>query len=144
MSVDEETLVEVIYKLEDYDEAANALTELKYLNPLRAAEIAIDILENGKGDSHFQASAFEILYSANQQYSFGYINSNFDSVDLVILRSMLECVAEDSSLVKDNPDLLQVINSLMERTNKLDSDDCEKLGDSLDWFNSSFANLLTG
>lgn len=144
MRIDEETLVEVITKLEDYNEATNAFTELKYLNPVKAGEIAVDVLESGKGDSHFQASAFEVLYSTNQQNSLAYINGNFDSVNLVILKSMLECVSEDSPLVRGDSDLLQAVKRLNERVNKLDSKDCEKLGDSLGWFRSTYANLLAG
>ncbi len=144
MKIDEEILVEVITKLEDYNEATNAFTELKYLNPVKAGEIAVDVLESGKGDPHFQASAFEVLYSTNQQNSLAYINDNFDSVNLVILKSMLECVSEDSPLVRGDSDLLQAVKRLNERVNKLDSKDCEKLGDSLGWFRSTYANLLAG
>jgi PHD/YefM family antitoxin component YafN of YafNO toxin-antitoxin module len=141
MNVNEEKLAAVVQDLEDFDEATIALTELKHVNPERAGEIASNILENGKGDSHFQASAFEILYSVNQPGALFYIENNSELVDLVVFRSMLESVTEDSSLVQINHDLLLAAKTLKARADRLSSQDCQKIGDVLEWFKSSFSDV---
>lgn len=143
MNLIEKNLVQVIRSLEDYDQATNALIELKYKNPSRAGELAFDILKNGEGDSHLQASAFEVLYSVDHLDSLDYISKSVNSVDLLVLRSMLECVTEDSSLVQDSGELQQAVERLKKRVKELSSDDYSVLGDTLDWFNSTFSGLST-
>jgi hypothetical protein len=136
---EENNLLETVLSLTDYEEAASALIELKYINRQKAGKLALDILEKGKGDVHFQAGAFEVLYSVDQLKAFEFIKEKRDSVDVIVLRSMLECVTEDSSLIDDNPEMLDIVRVLNTNVEQLSADDMEKIGDTLDWFKETFS-----
>ncbi|WFC61870.1 hypothetical protein EWH21_09070 [Pseudomonas sp. REST10] len=59
----ENALSMTVLELSDYDEAAEALSQLGRLNKELAEQLALDIVRHDKGDEHLQASAFETLYS---------------------------------------------------------------------------------
>ena len=140
MNTKEKELVDIIDKLENFEEATDALTDLKYLNPERAGEAAFQILSKQRGDSHFQARAFEILYSVDQKLSIDFLNENLETVNLDILGAILECITEDAPLVEDNKDLRKVLATLSAKVQRLSAVECKKLGDTLDWFKSTFKN----
>jgi hypothetical protein len=142
MNKEENTLVEMVLGLNDLDNATTALTELKYVNREKAKELALDVLEKEKGDVHFQASAFEVLYSIDQVASFEIIKTKLDSVDPVVFRSMLECVTEDLPLIEENAGLFGIVKMLNSRADQLNSEQCDRVGDTLAWFKKSFAGKL--
>lgn len=141
MNDTEKNLVEMVLSLSDLDEATSALTELKYINPKKAGKIALDILNEKKGDAHLQASAFEVLYSVEQSLAFQFIEENLNSTELLVFRSMLECVTEDSSLVVENTKLDEIVRALKGKVDNLNVEENNKIGEALDWFKESFKEL---
>lgn len=142
MSEQEKALVDIVLSLENLDEATSALTELKYINASKTEELATNILIKKLGDSYLRANAFEVMYSINQIAAIQYILDEIELVDVNTLSSMLECVTEDSNYFEENQEHHGLIKKLYSRVNKLSSEEHEKINESLDWFKSSFINLL--
>jgi hypothetical protein len=142
LSDKEKALVEMIASLEDYDDAAGALTELKYENSNKAIKMAAEILEKEKGDVYLQASAFGILYSIDQTEGFRLIREKSSEIDPIVLGSMLECVTEDASFIEGNTELLEIVKKLSLRIDKLTNEDRDRIADSLSWFKESYTELI--
>ncbi len=134
----ENSLAEIVLNLEDFDEATTALSKLMNINLDKGIELSLDILENEKGDNHFQASAFELLYSINQKAGLNFINTKLELLDIIVFRAMLECVTEDSLFLEGNSELLLAVKKLKEKAKQLSSDDVVKIKDTLEWFEKSF------
>lgn len=144
MNQNEENLFrDSIINPDDYDEATNTLINLKYINRELAEKLALEILEDLKGDPHFQASAFEILYSINQPAGLNFIRARLKNTNKIMFQSMIECVTEDSALLDGNLDMLETVKALKAKIETLDSTELENIKDTVDWFNATFKSQFT-
>lgn len=64
----------------DYEEASEALTELRFTNSVKAKELCLKILAEKLGDKYVQAGAFEALYAIDRLAGFEFIRKNLDLV----------------------------------------------------------------
>ncbi|HXV30301.1 MAG TPA: hypothetical protein VD840_08220 [Sinorhizobium sp.] len=134
----EDLIFNTVRDLDDYEEAAAAIIELKYRNQQTALELAMEILRDKCGDSHFQAGAFEILYSIDRPTGLEFICANVKDANLILLKSMIECVTEDSSLSDSQPEILKAAREVKKATERLSPHDRSKILESLEWLHASF------
>lgn len=140
MNRTEEELREEVANLGDYDAAAEALRQLKYLNKAVAEHLAVDILRSNKGDEYFQASAFETLYSVNLHKGIELIKNPPMPLSTATLSAMIECITEDSGIVVDHPEILEAAKVLKKRIRNLNSQDSHRIQGILDWFLETYPN----
>jgi hypothetical protein len=136
--MNQEDLINIVLKLENYREAEQALLSLKAQVPAKAKELALDILENEKGDIYFQSCAFEVIYSVDRGEALTLIRNNPSSTNLELLRVMVESVTEDSELVGSVPGLRDAVNVLEKKLATLSREELSEIADSVDWFRGSF------
>jgi hypothetical protein len=130
----EQNLVQTIISLENYEEAAEALLQMREINPDKAAELAKDIIENKKGDVFFQATALELLYLLDFKYICNFIITHINTVDIYLLGTIIESVTEDSAIVEGNNDLKKIIEAIKSYLKSNDEKYFIKIKHSVDWF----------
>lgn len=141
MTTIEQELQREITELSDYDAAAEALNQLKHLNKELAANLALDILHNNKGDDYFQAFAFQTLYSLNIQKGIELIKSPPTHLNTATLDAMIECITVDYGIAMDHPEVLEAAKILKEMIKNLDSEKAHRMKDSIDWFLETYTNI---
>lgn len=141
MTTTEQELQREITELSDYDAAAEALNQLKHLNKELAANLALDILHNNKGDDYFQAFAFQTLYSLNIQKGIELIKSPPAHLNTATLDAMIECITVDYGIAMDHPEVLEAAKILKEMIKNLDSEKAHRMKDSIDWFLETYTNI---
>lgn len=141
MTTIEQELQREITELSDYDAAAEALNQLKHLNKELAANLALDILHNNKGDDYFQAFAFQTLYSLNIQKGIELIKSPPAHLNTATLDAMIECITVDYGIAMDHPEVLEAAKILKEMIKNLDSEKAHRMKDSIDWFLETYTNI---
>lgn len=128
----------IVFDLEDYEAATEALTEISNADPLGATELSLNILNEKRGDVYFQAHAFDILYSVNRREAIVFVEKNYEIVDLMVLNSILECVAVDRCFYKENCDYFTIVKKLKSRISKLNDEGLMLINDSVLFFGESF------
>jgi len=142
MSKPEAELIQPLDELDNFSEAADALSELSELDVQMAEKYAMDFLRNKKGDVQLQASSLEVLYAVKKSAAYQFIIENGSSVDPYIFKSMLGLVAEDCSLIDDSPELTGVVRFLSSELSKFDNNGLSRIGDTADWFKDTYSNLI--
>ncbi len=143
MNKDEEKVIcNRIVSPEDYDMAAEALIELKYTSRELAETLVLQVLQNPDEEPYYQATAFNIFYSLNPTAGLDMISARPDEVNLIMLRSMIGCVTEDSALIEGNDNLLAAVKAVDKKINELDSHEVEGIKDNVTWFKETYKEVL--
>ncbi len=144
MNKDEEKIIwNKIVNPEDYEESADALIELKYTHRELAEKFALEILQNPDEEPYYQATAFNIFYSINQSAALAMIRARLDEVNLIMLRSMIECVNEDIALVEGDDDLLVTVKVISKRIGALGRDELERIRETVEEFTGLFEKYIS-
>lgn len=137
----EEQLQSQITQLSDYDEAAQALNELKHLNRELAEKLALEILLQYKGDQYLQATAFRALYSADMHKGIELIKNPPTALNMAVLNAMIECITEDSGIVADHPEVLETARLLKATIKNLGAEETHRIKDSIKWFLETYPDI---
>lgn len=144
MNKDEEKIIwNKIVNPEDYEESADALIELKYTHRELAEKFALEILRNPDEEPYYQATAFNIFYSIDQPAALHMIRVRLGEVNLIMLRSMIECVNEDIAILEGNDDLLITVKAIGERIGTLGRDELERIRETVEEFKDLFGRYLS-
>ena len=127
---------------EDYEESADALIELKYTHRELAKKFALEVLQNRDEEPYYQATAFNIFYSIDQSAALNMIRARLGEVNLIMLRSMIECINEDIAILEGNDDLLVTVKAIGKRTDALGRDELEKISETVEEFKDLFGSYL--
>jgi len=106
-------LVRQVELLEDYEQGAQALTDVVHLEPAVGARLALNALRSAAGDAHFRAFAFNMLYRADRQAAFDFIREKAATCEPQVFSSMLDEVADDVGLLEESQDLRRIIPLLL-------------------------------
>ena len=128
---------------EDYEESADALIELKYTHRELAKKFALEVLQNRDEEPYYQATAFNIFYSIDQSAALNMIRARLGEVNLIMLRSMIECINEDIAILEGNDDLLVTVKAIGKRTDALGRDELEKISETVEEFKDLFGRYLS-
>ena len=115
--MNEQELIKTIKILGDYRQAADALTELMFINPSEAKKISINILEKEFGDVFFQASAFDTLYELSLESAFNYLKLKGVNIDNYILKTVISQITVDSAIIDDTPVIEDMVTFVKEILN---------------------------
>lgn len=144
MNKDEEKIIwNKIVNPEDYEDSANALIELKYTHRELAEKFALEILQNPDEEPYYQATAFNIFYSIDPSAALNMIRTRLGEVNLIMLRSMIECVNEDIAILEENDDLLITVKTIGKRIDALSRDELEKIRETVEEFKTLFGRYLS-
>jgi hypothetical protein len=144
MNKDEEKSIwNKIVNPEDYEESADALIELKYTHRELAEKFALDILQKPDEEPYYQATAFDIFYSINQSAALDMIRARLGEVNLIMLRSMIECVNDDVAVLEGSDDLLVTVKAIGKRIDELGIDELEKIRETVEEFKGLFGKHLS-
>lgn len=127
---------------EDYEESADALIELKYTHRELAKKFALEVLQNRDEEPYYQATAFNIFYSISQAAALNMIRARLGEVNLIMLRSMIECVNEDIAILEGNDDLLLTVKVINKRIDTLGRDELERIRETVEEFKDLFGSYL--
>ena len=126
MNKDEEEILRGrIITPEDYSHALEALLELKDKDRELAEELALEVIGKTDEDIYYQSSAFNIFYLINPVRALEMIRVRLGEVDLIMLRSMIECVNDDVAILEGNDDLLVTVKAIGKRIGTLGRDELE-------------------
>lgn len=139
---EEQVIWDRIVNPENYEESADALIELKYTHRHLAEKFALEILQKPDEEPYYQATAFDIFYSINQSAGLEMIRIRLDEVNLIMLRSMIGCVTEDSALLDGDESLLATVKAIDKRIATLEAYELESIKDTIDWFKETFEKVL--
>nr|WP_298167346.1 hypothetical protein [uncultured Pseudomonas sp.] len=140
---EEKNIWNKIVNPEDYEESADMLIELKYTHRELAEKFALEILQNPDEEIYYQATAFDIFYSINQPAALDMIRARLGEVNLIVLRSMIECVNDDIAILEGNDDLLATVKAIDKRVDALGSDELEKIRETVEEFKELFERYLS-
>ena len=144
MNKDEEEILRGrIITPEDYSEAVDALLELKDKDRELAEELALEVIGKTDEDIYYQSSAFNIFYLINPVRALEMIRVRLGEVDLIMLRSMIECVNDDVAILEGNDDLLVTVKAIGKRTDALGRDELEKISETVEEFKDLFGRYLS-
>jgi hypothetical protein len=144
MNKDEEKKIwNKIVNPEDYEESADELIELKYTHPELAEKFALEVLQKPDEEPYYRATAFDIFYSISQSAALAMIRARLDEVNLIMLRSMIECVNDDIALLEENDDLLVTVKAIGKRIDTLGRDELEKIRETVEEFKGLFEGYLS-
>ena len=96
----------------DFEQASNALLDLKKRHKSEAREAASKILSQHIGDVYYQALAFEVLYAVSLEDAVTYIEVKSGNVNPYLLGAMLDCVTEDAGALESR-DKIEAAVSLL-------------------------------
>ena len=111
--MNERELLSILGKLEDYEEASDALLELKSLNPLAAEDYCRQALEHEAGDIYYRAIVLDTLYSLNRSFALSFVLENLDRLPDYVLAAALSNVVADEGIVPDAEDLRAFIPTML-------------------------------
>lgn len=137
----ENTLSMTVLELSDYDEAAEALSQPGQLNKELAEQLALHIVRHDKGDEHFQAFAFQTLYSLNIQKVIELIKNPPEHLSTATLDAMIECTTVDSGIAVDHPEVLEAAKTLKETIKNLDTEKAHRMKDTIEWFMETYPDI---
>lgn len=135
----EEILEDMLNSLENYEEAAEALSEFMHLNPSKAKAISLEILEHRKGDVYLRASAFDKLYALDRLLAYNYTLGSDDSMDIYLLGVIINNVTCDSPLQSEDSTITSFVKLLKQRISRLSMNDVSKIKEELDWFQQTYS-----
>lgn len=99
--MNEKRLLTILEELKDYEEASDALMELRYSNPLAAENYCRQTLLRGAGDVYYRATVLDTLYSLNRKSAIDLVLENPDRMPDYVLGAALSNVIADESIVPD-------------------------------------------
>lgn len=134
-----EDLVKEVNALEDYENASNALMQIAHRVPELGAELALKILREARGDEHFQAFAFNMLYSANRSQALIYVREHMLSAGAKVFASMLSEVAEDVGMLEESNDLKEIVAGLSEALRQRPQEQLLEFKKSVELFARTYA-----
>jgi len=134
----EQDLIKTIKVLDNYEEAAEALSELAFSNKDEAEKLSLEILKNGLGDIFFQASAFDTLYEVNYKSAISFANKKLAGIHIYLLNTIINNVTVDSEIIEERPELKEFVLRIKERSEELNKSEKEDIKDNLEWFLDSF------
>ena len=127
MSSNIEDLVKQVERLEDYEQASNALMEVVHREPATGERLALHLLRSKAGDVHLRAFAFSMLYRANRATAFEYVRENSSTSEPAIFGAMLGEVAEDVGLLNESAELRQMVAYLRSAISHRPDNDAEAM-----------------
>lgn len=131
-------IVDKILRAEDYEESSRLLIILGGIDPHRAAQVALALLNKSVGDKYLRGFAFEMLYTDARPIAIQYMVENAASTDLHVLKSMLSAVTEDSGVEDGKDEVLRAVVKLRAALASRTTAEIAEIADTVDWFNSSF------
>lgn len=134
----QEQLIEIVRSLSDFEEVSEALLQLSNQNPSVAIDLSFNILNDGKGDVFLQAFSLDILYDLDRPKALNFIRTNCEKIELYLLGEMLSLVTMDSSFIKEDKDLCEVVGTLKRAISLREGEDMHEISENLEWFKDSF------
>ena len=87
LSTDE--LTKIISNIWGFEETSEALFQLERMDPQKALELGIEILEEDKGDDYLQASVWVIIFSLNPEQVLNAVSRKKGALGATLLYDML-------------------------------------------------------
>lgn|GEM_PF-1173317 len=136
---DIDQLIATVNALEDFDGAVSSLRLLVDIDKHAAVKLALEVLIQQRGDVYFQASCFDVFYSASLPRALEYINENANDVDVYLLGTMMSNVVEDIGIIQYHPEIEDTVIVLKKAAMSRSSDEIMKIKHKLDWFNQTYS-----
>lgn len=135
-------LLEILDRLNNYEEAASALTELKARNNEIYLMYAQRILINSLGDDFLQASAFEKLYDGKREEAVNILKTSLDKFPIAVLAAAMESLTVDGFEELEPIVPSDLLKSLAVKYESYGSIEKEPYSSSFEWFKETFKNQL--
>jgi hypothetical protein len=135
-------LIEILDRLNNYEEAASALTELKARSNEIYLMYAQRILINSLGDEFLQASAFEKLYDGKREEAVDILRICLDKFPIAVLAAAMDSLTVDGFEELEpivSSDLLKSLAAKYESFGRFEK---ELYSSSFEWFKETFKNQL--
>lgn len=135
-----EHFVSEILNPSDYEDASDALIELKKVDPKRAGELARAVLLNEEEEIHYRGFALGIFYDLSKEEALNYICSHAAAADIRLFDTMLETVTVDSNVMAHDPLYQKAVRCVANSMAARPKQELDEISDSVDWFKESFPN----
>lgn len=129
-----DALAESTLILDSFEEASDALIELKELDKSRARDVALKILNQKIGDTFYQAFAFEILYATSVNDAIAYIENKSHEESTYVLGAMLTAVAEDVGTYDQRNAVSKAISLLRQELTLRTAEELQEISEEVTWF----------
>ncbi|MEK3722644.1 hypothetical protein [Paenibacillus sp. FSL H8-0034] len=141
-SMNNAQLIAIVISLENYGEAASALTELSIRDKEKATPFCSKILEENLGDEFLQAVAFNLLYEGDQEKAMEIINKNVSSAPAALLGAIMDNLSTDSLQPLGQTLSSGLLNSIVDRYLELSNADKKRILENYEWFQESYEDKL--
>ena len=131
----QEQLIEEVESLMDFEEISQVLSDQ---DPSVVMDLSFNIINDKKGDIFLQSYFLGVLYRLDRPRPLGFIRTNCEKVEVYLLGEMLSLVTMDSSFIKEDKDLCEVVGILKRAISLREGEDMHKINDNLEWFRDSF------
>lgn len=139
--MDAARLVARALTLEDFygfDEAADALIELKEKDKSLAGQVAQKILNDRVGDIYYQAFAFGMLYSISLDDAVSYMRSNALTQSPYVLGAMLDEVTMDMGAIDNRDKVFEAVCVLKGTLSLRFGDDLSSISEKITEFMNAY------
>jgi hypothetical protein len=135
-------LIEILNRLNNYEEAASALTELKARNNEIYLMYSQRILINSLGDEFLLASAFEKLYDGKREEAVDMLRINLDKFPIAVLAAAMDSLTVDGFEELEPIVSSDLLKSLAVKYESFERFEKEPYSSSFEWFKETFKNQL--
>ncbi|WP_355323471.1 hypothetical protein [Paenibacillus jiagnxiensis] len=136
-------LVELIKRLENYEEVSSALTELSQRDKTILIPLCHNILRADLGDEYLQAIAFNLLYTSDREKAMEVIKAKLESVSSSVLGEIFDNLSADSLQPFGISLSSEFLQSLADRYLDFSDDDKKRIHENYEWFKESYKDKLS-
>ncbi|GGD60021.1 hypothetical protein [Paenibacillus nasutitermitis] len=135
-------LMVIINRLEIFEEAAAALTELSIRDTEAAVPSCSKILAENLGDEFLQAVAFNLLYEGDAELAMEIIRKQVSHAPAALLGAMMDNLSTDSLQPVGQSLPSSFLRSVVDRYQALNDTDQERILENYEWFQESYKDKL--
>ncbi|MFB5681416.1 hypothetical protein ACE3NQ_10885 [Paenibacillus terreus] len=136
-------LVELIKRLENYEEVSSALTELSQRDKTILIPLCHNILQAELGDEYLQAIAFNLLYTSDREKAMEWVKVKLESVFTSVLGEIFDNLSTDSLQPFGLSLSSEFLQSLADRYFDFSDDDKKRIYENYEWFKESYKDKLS-
>lgn len=141
-SMNNDELIAVINKLENFDEVTTALTELSIRDKELAGPLCLRILEENLGDEFLQAVAFHLLYEFDNDKAKGVITKKLIDAPTALLGAMMDSLSAERLQPFGESLSSEFLNAIVRRFLELSDADKTRILENYEWFKESYEDKL--
>ncbi|MBA4538505.1 hypothetical protein H1Z61_15545 [Bacillus aquiflavi] len=131
-------LINIVEKMENYDEVGTALSELSIREHKCASKLCNNIIENRLGDKYLQATAMSLLFSSDKDKALELTKKYLDIFPSVVLGEIMDGLSMESNRKFGKLIEKETLKLINEKYHGLDNEEKKGIETNYEWFTKSY------